>query len=151
MSRILLTAVLIAGLGGSAVAQDPATDPATQAAPQQNPSDQTAPSAAPTKPTDQSATPSPGATAMAPAPTDAWIGRSVYSSDNQNLGEVAGLNPNPQSNVAEIFVDMGGLLGIGETRKLISADRIQDVQEDRIILKLTEAEADQLPAAERNE
>jgi hypothetical protein len=58
------------------------------------------------------------------------------------VGEVAKLNG------SDLLVDIGGLLGIGETRALIRADQIQGVRDDRIILKLSEAEAKKLPAAE---
>lgn len=81
--------------------------------------------------------------AKAKAPTDAWIGRSVYSSDNKDLGEVAAIAND------KIYVDMGGFLGLGETRVLLDDDAIQDVTDDRIVLKLTEAEAQQLPSAEK--
>lgn len=75
-------------------------------------------------------------------PTDAWIGRAVYSSDGESLGEVAAIADD------KIYVDMGGFLGLGETRKLLSGDQIQDVKDDRIVLKLTEAEAKDLPATD---
>jgi hypothetical protein len=51
-----------------------------------------------------------------------WL--CVYSSDDKNVGEVAKLNS------SDLFVDIGGLLGIGETRVLIRADQIQDVRDD---------------------
>jgi hypothetical protein len=123
---LICFAAAIAGIAAAQEAQPPTRNPPGQVAPP---------------------TPAPMKQAVSPAPTDDWVGRDVYSSDNANLGEVADLYRNPETQVAQLYVDMGGILGIGETRKLISADQIQDVQEDRIILKLTEAEADQLPAS----
>jgi hypothetical protein len=41
---------------------------------------------------------------------------------------------------------MGGFLGLGATRKSVASDQIQEVQYDRIVLRLTEAEAKNLPA-----
>jgi hypothetical protein len=70
-----------------------------------------------------------------------WVGRAVYSSDDKNVGEDAKLNG------SDLLVDIGGLPGIGETRALIRADQIH-VRDDRIILKLSEAQAKKLPAAE---
>ena len=45
----------------------------------------------------------------------------------------------------QVYADMGGLLGIGETRVALAGDSIQAVQDDRIVLKLTETEAERLP------
>jgi sporulation protein YlmC with PRC-barrel domain len=73
-------------------------------------------------------------------PTDAWIGRDIYSTDGEHLGEVTGIALN------QVYADIGGFLGIGETRVALAGDSIQAVQDDRIVLKLTEAEAGSLPA-----
>jgi hypothetical protein len=75
-------------------------------------------------------------------PTDAWIGRAVYSSDGKHLGEVAALSQD------QFYADIGGFLGIGETRVLLSGDQIDSVKDDRIVLKLSEAEAKALPASD---
>jgi sporulation protein YlmC with PRC-barrel domain len=75
-------------------------------------------------------------------PTDAWIGRAIYSSDGEHLGEVTGVALN------QAYADIGGFLGIGETRVSLAGDSIQAVQDDRIVLKLTEAEAERLPAVD---
>ncbi|HEY8247092.1 MAG TPA: hypothetical protein VIG38_07405 [Hyphomicrobium sp.] len=78
------------------------------------------------------------------APTDAWIGRAVYSSDGKHLGEVAAIAKD------QVYADFGGFLGIGETRVLLSDDQIEGVKDNRVILKLTEAEAKSLPAVDKN-
>ena len=97
----------------------------------------------PMKPTDpQSADTGTTAGSGAFAATDQWIGRDVYSSDGKDIGEIVSLSG------GDIYVDVGGFLGLGETRALIKADQIQDVKDDRIVLKLSEAEAKNLPAAE---
>jgi hypothetical protein len=72
-------------------------------------------------------------------PDQNWVGRYVYSSDNEDLGKVAEVNTN------QVGFDMGGFLGIGATRKHVAANQIESVQSDRIILRMTEAEADKLP------
>jgi hypothetical protein len=43
---------------------------------------------------------------------------------------------------------MGGFLGLGATRKSVTSDQIQDVRNDRVVLRLSEADAQKLPAAE---
>lgn len=74
-------------------------------------------------------------------PTDAWIGRPVYSSDGKHVGEIAAISGD------QIYADIGGFLGLGETRVLLGSADIAGVQNDRIDLTLTEAEAQKLPAA----
>ena len=74
-----------------------------------------------------------------------WIGRSVESSDGQSLGEVSGLNEDDQN---EFYVDLGGFLALGATRVRVSSDEVREVKDDRIVLRLTEAEARNLPPAD---
>jgi hypothetical protein len=76
-------------------------------------------------------------------PSDDWIGRAVYGSDGNHLGEVAAIAD------GKLYVDIGGFLGIGETRVLLKDDQIDSVTDDRIVLKLTETEASALPAADQ--
>ena len=87
--------------------------PATRAA---TPSDATAPSAI---------TP-PKSTTMEldrskPMLTDeeakAWVDKVVYSSDDKNLGEVADFKRDAAGHVTELHADIGGFLGLGETRE----------------------------------
>jgi sporulation protein YlmC with PRC-barrel domain len=73
-----------------------------------------------------------------------WIGKSVYSSDGKNLGEIADVKADTDNKVTEIHADIGGFLGFGETRVSVGADKIQDVKDDRIVLKLKEAETNDL-------
>lgn len=73
------------------------------------------------------------------APSQAWVGRSVYSIDGKHIGEVAAVaNDN-------IYVDMGAFLGLGESRVLLRRAEIGSVTDDRIVLKLTEDDAKVLP------
>lgn len=73
-------------------------------------------------------------------PDQAWIGRAVYSSDGKHLGEVGAIADD------QIYADIGGFLGIGESRVLLSTREIGAVTNDRIVLTMTEAEAKSLPA-----
>jgi sporulation protein YlmC with PRC-barrel domain len=77
-------------------------------------------------------------------PTDAWIGRPVYSADGKHLGEVAAIASD------QVYADIGGFLGLGETRVLLDDDSIQAVTDDRVVLKLPEAEAKTLPAVDKD-
>ncbi len=40
---------------------------------------------------------------------------------------------------------MGGFLGFGETRVRATSDQLQEVREDRVILNIAEADAENLP------
>jgi len=75
-------------------------------------------------------------------PSDAWLGRGVYSIDGKHLGEVAAVTN------GNMYVDIGGFLGIGESRVLLTASEIGSVTEERIVLKLTEQEAKNLPSTD---
>ena len=78
-----------------------------------------------------------------------WIGGDVYSRDGKKVGDVAELKRDPDNQVTELYVDIGGFFGIGSTRALISSDQIHEVKADSLVLKLSEAEAKTLPAADK--
>jgi hypothetical protein len=163
--RLALIAAALAIATGAAVAQDPAPKPDANAEhPPTNRMDEATPTTkapagqaehAPTNRMDEAVPPmKPGDPQSADtgtktgagtvAATEDWVGRAVYSSDNKKVGEVASLSGN------DILVDIGGFLGFGATRALIKPDQIQDAQQDRIVLKLSEAEAESLPAADQS-
>ena len=95
----------------------------------------------------QSTAPTPSARAGSSSGTSLadqrWLGRAVHSSDGKYLGDVAALNEDDQH---EFYVDLGGFLALGETRIIrISSDQLLEVDDDRIVLRLTEPEARSLP------
>ena len=141
MNRILIATTLALATSCVAYAQDPAPKPDANAEyPPTNRMDSATPTMkapagaehAPTNRVDQAVPPmKPGNYETTDTGTEAgttafvadekWIGRSVYSSDDRNLGEVASLSG------SNLLVDIGGVLGIGETRTLVKSDQIQDV------------------------
>ena len=76
-------------------------------------------------------------------PDQSWVGRYVYSNDGKELGKIVAVNPITPSE--DIYFDTGGFLGIGTTRKYVAAEHVREVQADRIVLSLNQAEADDLP------
>jgi sporulation protein YlmC with PRC-barrel domain len=74
-----------------------------------------------------------------------WIGKSVYSSDGADLGDVADLKTGPDNKLTEFYADIGGFLGLGTTRVIVGSDKIQEVKDDRIVLNLKKADAQGLP------
>lgn len=140
--KSLLLGVSIAALTGSAVYSQDLPKPQPNAVPP-------APQSAPATPDMKAQIPPEPAQPMTSAadsknagfvPEQQWVGRYVYSSDNKDLGKVAAVKIN------EVDFDMGGFLGLGSTRKHVSADQVGSVQRDRIVLRITKAEAEKLPA-----
>ena len=164
MRHLLIASVAACAIGSLAVAQDvPKAEPGAEQPPtaamdkatpdmkapegqqQAAPTNRVGEAVPPMKSTDPKAVET-GSKTAALVPDQQWVGRYVYSSDGKDLGKIASVKQNGSS--SELFFDMGGFLGIGATRKSITSDRIQDVQNDRIVLSLSEAEAQKLPAVE---
>ncbi len=74
----------------------------------------------------------------------AWVGKTVYSSDGKNLGEVAAFARDASGRVTEMHADIGGFLGIGETRVRILPTQFS-VGADRIVVSMTGEQAKTLP------
>jgi hypothetical protein len=73
-----------------------------------------------------------------------WIDKRVFSSDGKEVGEVAAFKRSADNTVLEMHADIGGVLGIGETRVALTPSQFK-LQNDRVILNLTEAQAKALP------
>jgi PRC-barrel domain len=74
----------------------------------------------------------------------AWVDKPVYSNDGQKLGEVAAFQRNPDNTVTEMHADIGGFLGLGETRVKLAPTQFK-LQGDRVVLDMTAAQAKELP------
>lgn len=103
--------------------------------------------------------PAPAATTAAPAPQDAglvltaqeatkWVGKPVMSSDGKNLGKVASFEHGADNKVTEMHADIGGFLGLGEHHVRLMPAQIK-LQNDRVLLNLTSAQAKELPKIPR--
>jgi hypothetical protein len=73
-----------------------------------------------------------------------WVGKAVYSSDNQKLGEIVEFKRGADNVVQEMHADIGGFLGMGETRVKLTPQQFK-LQGDRAVLNLTQAQAKTLP------
>lgn len=82
------------------------------------------------------------------AQAQAWINKPVYSSDNRNLGEVAAIKRDTAGNVTEIHADIGGFLGIGETRVRVLPDQFK-LGDERIVLNVDGDASKQLPKIDK--
>ena len=52
-----------------------------------------------------------------------WMGRPVYSSDNQKVGEIIEIRRAPDNKVTDIFFDAGTYLGMGAKRYHVTVER----------------------------
>lgn len=77
-----------------------------------------------------------------------WIDKRVFSSDGKELGEVAAFKRAADNTVLEMHADIGGLLGMGETRVTLMPAQFK-LQGDRVILNLTEEQAKALPKVKK--
>lgn len=73
-----------------------------------------------------------------------WIDKPVFSSDGKELGEVAAIKRAADNSVLEMHADLGGVLGIGETRVRLTPTQFR-LLDDRVVLNLTEQQAKALP------
>jgi hypothetical protein len=73
-----------------------------------------------------------------------WLDKRVFSSDGKELGEVAAFKRAADDTVVEMHADLGGLLGIGESRVSVTPVQFK-LQDDRVVLTLTEEQAKALP------
>lgn len=153
MIKLLSSASIVALLAMSpAVAQTTTTPPA---ATQDN-------SATPSTTQDKSTTTTPSMqSGSQPAGQDAasavtltedqakeWVDKAVYSSDGKEIGEVYEFKRTADNKVTELHADIGGFLGMGETRVKLSPSEFK-LQGDRVVLNLTEEQAKALPKIEK--
>lgn len=73
-----------------------------------------------------------------------WVDKVVYSADGKNLGEVAAFARDGSGKVTEMHADIGGFLGLGETRVRLLPTQFR-LDSDRVVLTLTAEEAKALP------
>ena len=167
MASSAMLALMTAGAFSVAVAQDqPATPPPAAVEQPAAGADQGAP-ADPAMPADQGA----AATPDAAAPTDmaagapetelmpdeptiatAFIGRSVYSSEDpesDKIGDVNDLIISDDGGITHAVVGVGGFLGIGEKDVAVPFDELQVVEQDGDIRLIYSATKEQLEAAEQ--
>src|SRR3990172_9603417 len=62
-----------------------------------------------------------------------WINKPVYSSDEKDIGEVAAFQRDADNKVIGMHADIGGFLGLGETRVNITPEQFK-LQGDRVVL-----------------
>lgn len=156
-STFAIASALAASMAVAANAQNTTTTPSdppasTTTTPSATPDTTTSPSATdPSTSTPSSTTTAPSSSSTAsaaPMMTDEeaknWVNKTVYSSDGKNLGEVAEILRDNSGHVTELHADIGGFLGLGETRVKVMPDQFK-LASDRVILNLPGDQAQSLP------
>jgi hypothetical protein len=98
----------------------------------------------PSTPPAAAASPAAAAVMLTADQAKMWIGKPVYSSDNTKIGEVAAFARGTDNTVNEMHADIGGFLGMGETRIRVMPAQFK-LQDDRVVLNQTAAQAKVLP------
>jgi hypothetical protein len=141
VSRSAILAILLAGgIAAPALGQDvgkPAVSP--QPAPSMT-------TPAPSAP--MTTSPSAARMVLTAPEAAAWVDKPVYSSDGKKLGEVAAFLRNTDSTVTEMHADIGGFLGMGETRIKLMPTQFK-LQGDRVVIDVTAAQAKDLPIVKK--
>lgn len=127
-----VTVALLASSAAFAQSSPPAVTPAT-------PPSATAPKAA---------MPGEPARTMTEEQAKAWINKSVYTRDDKNVGTIAAILRDVSGKVTEIHADVGGFLGLGAQRVLLTPMQVR-FTDDRVIADLTADQVKSLPKVEK--
>jgi hypothetical protein len=77
----------------------------------------------------------------------AWVDKPVYSNDGKKIGEVVAFARGTDNVVTEMHADIGGFLGLGETRVRLMPAQFA-LKGDRVNIEMTAAQAKDLPKVE---
>jgi hypothetical protein len=78
------------------------------------------------------------------AQAQSWVDKPVYDSDNKQIGEIVAFKRGADNVVTELHADIGGMMGMGETRVKLTPAQFK-LQGARVILNLTQDQAKNLP------
>jgi hypothetical protein len=115
--------------------------------PPTTPTPTTPPTMAPTAP---SMRPDPVQTApmLSEAEAKELIDAKVLSSDGKNLGEVAAIQRDSEGRVTELHADIGGFLGMGQTRVRVIPSQFT-ISDKQVRLTMTAEQVNVLPKIEK--
>lgn len=84
------------------------------------------------------------AASLSDAQAKAWEDKAVYSSDGKKVGEVAKIMRDNSGKITEMQADVGGFLGIGETRVRLMTNQFM-LAGDRVNLLVSSEQVKGLP------
>jgi hypothetical protein len=101
-------------------------------------------------PTAPSVRPDPVQTApvLTEAEAKELIDAKVLSSDGKNLGEVAAIQRDSEGRVTELHADIGGFLGMGQTRVRVMPSQFT-ISDKQVRLTMTAEQVNALPKIEK--
>lgn len=143
MTRIIPALAALSLFAGAAVAQT--TPPPSTTTPTTPPTTiEKAPSVSPIPTSPSGSTMSGSGVTLTDEQAKSWINKTVYSSDNKNLGEVAAFARDSSGKVIEMHADIGGFLGLGESRIRLMPNQFT-LDGDKVMLTLTAEQAKAMP------
>ncbi|MFN3625696.1 MAG: DUF937 domain-containing protein [Hyphomicrobium sp.] len=74
-----------------------------------------------------------------------WVGRPIFSRDNQKVGEIIEIKRGPDNRLTDIYFDAGTFLGMGAKRYHITSDQIQEAKPNGLVVTLKESEIEAMP------
>ena len=149
----LLTTIFAASLmtSAAAVAQPAPNRDAQPPAPMDSPRS-TAPdsgqSTMPNSPRDTTPMRQPQSAALSDTQAKAWEDKDIYSADGKKVGDVARIIRDSSGMVTELQADVGGFLGIGETRVRLMPNQFS-LSGDRVALSLNADQVKMLPKIDK--
>ena len=136
---VFAAASLMATAAAFAQTTTPASPPATSTPPATEKS--TAPAPKPAATESQALT-------LTDEKAKTWIDKAVYSSDGKNVGEIAAFERDASGKVTEMHADIGGFLGLGQTRVRLMPSEFK-LMDDRAVLSITAEQAKTLPKVQK--
>ena len=73
-----------------------------------------------------------------------WEGKRLYSVEGNDIGEISAVEKGADGNVKAFHADIGGFLGIGETKVVVEPSQLSLIN-DKLTISMTEKEAKDLP------
>ncbi|MFN3746427.1 MAG: PRC-barrel domain-containing protein [Hyphomicrobiaceae bacterium] len=101
-----------------------------------------------TAPSVQPTTPTQAAPMLTEEQAKALINATVLSRDNKNVGTVAAIQRDSDGKVIELHANVGGFLGIGQTRVRILPSQFTVTNDNKIQLDLSADQVGNLPKIE---
>jgi hypothetical protein len=142
--KLFFPAIAATLLATSAFAQTTTTPPTTTTpAPSNTMPSTTTPSTTMTPSTSMSTSDARPIT-LTEAEAKAWVNKVVVSSDGRNVGEVVAFARDSSGKVTEMHADIGGFMGLGETRIRLMPAQFK-MEADRVILTVTAEQAKTMP------
>ncbi len=140
MRKLLITAIATTTLAASSAFAQTSPTPTT-------PAPTTPPASSPSTGMPSAST-SGSPMVLSEAEAKTWVDKVIYSSDGKNIGEVAAVQRDTSGKVLEVHADIGGFLGMGETRVRVQPTQFT-IEGDRLKLNMTADQAKALPKVDK--